>query len=245
MLRRFTMLCITAWLMLPAPVAAAGPSLRLEMGEGQPAQVGMALKMVLVLTVLAVAPALLLTTTSFVRIAVVLSLLRNALGTQNLPPNQVLMGLALFMTVAIMAPVGTDMYEHAVQPYLDGTLQAGAAFDTGAKPLRKFMLRQTRPNDLALFYDLGKTARPEDSDSVKMHLLAPAFLISELRTAFEMGFLIYMPFLLIDIIVASVLMSMGMVMLPPAMIGLPIKLMLFVLADGWNVLVASLVRSFA
>ena len=230
--------------MLVVCTPAWAGSLHLDLGDGQGPQMGTALQMVLILTGIALAPAALLATTSFVRIAVVLSFLRNALGTQNMPPTQVLMGLTLFLTLAIMAPVGTELYDRGVKPYMDGDVGATEAIEQGSRPLRTFMLRQTRTADLALFYNIAKSERPASPDTVQLHLLIPAFIISELRTAFEMGFVLYMPFLLIDLVVASVLMAMGMVMVPPAMIGLPIKVMLFVLADGWNVLVGALVRSF-
>lgn len=224
--------------------ALAQAAVRLELDGAEPMQGGAALKMVLMLTSLSLAPAILLTTTSFVRIAVVLSFLRNAMGTQNMPPTQVLMGLALFLTVAVMAPTGTALYEAGLGPYLDGKLAPAAAIEAGSRPLKRFMLKQTRKADLALFYDISHAPRPKGPNDVGMHLLVPAFVISELRTAFEMGFVLYLPFLMVDVVVATVLMALGMVMVPPAMLSLPIKIMLFVLADGWNVLVASLVRSF-
>lgn len=230
-------------LLVGAPKLALA-SMKLELDGADPVHMGTALKMVLLMTGLSLLPAVLLTTTSFVRIVVVLSFLRNAMGTQTMPPTQVLMGLALFLTVAIMAPVGNELYQTGLAPFLDGNLQAAPALEASSRPLRRFMLRQTRKADLALFYEIAHAARPEGPDDVAMHLLVPAFVISELRTAFEMGFVVYLPFLLVDIVVASVLMAMGMVMVPPAMLSLPIKIMLFVLADGWNVLVASLVRSF-
>jgi flagellar biosynthetic protein FliP len=195
--------------------------------------------------VLSVAPAILLATTSFLRIAVVFAFIRSALGIQGMPPNQVLMGLALFLTVAIMTPVGSQLYEAGLGPYLDGKLAAKEAYSRGVVPLRSFMLRQTREADLALFFDLNQADRPESPAEVGMHLLVPAFIVSELRTAFEMGFLLLIPFLLLDLVIAALLMSMGMVMLPPALISLPIKVGLFVVADGWHLLVASLVRSFS
>lgn len=223
----------------------ASAAMKLEFDGGEPAHMGTALKLVLLMTGLSLLPAVLLTTTSFVRIVVVLTFLRNALGTQTMPPTQVLMGLALFLTVAIMAPIGTEFYQSGVGPFLDGQMEALPALEASSKPLRRFMLRQTRKTDVALFYEITHAPRPQGPDDVAMHLLIPAFVISELRTAFEMGFVVYLPFLLVDLIVASILMAMGMVMVPPAMLSLPIKIMLFVLADGWNVLVASLVRSFA
>ena len=229
---------------LPALAHAAAHPMRIELDPGSGDNMGTALKMILALTAITLAPAALLATTSFVRIVVVLSFLRNAMGTQNMPPTQVLMAMSLFLTIAIMAPVGTELYTNSLQPYMEGQMQAPQAIDAGSKPLRHFMLKQVRKQDLALFYNIAKAERPRAMNDVQLHLLVPAFMISELRTAFEMGFILYMPFLLIDLVVASVLMAMGMVMVPPAMIGLPIKIMLFVLADGWNVLVNSLVRSF-
>jgi flagellar biosynthetic protein FliP len=240
LLRRSALLGL--WLM-PSVAAAAQP-LRFELDPGTADGMGTALRMLLALSAVALVPAALLATTSFVRIVVVLSFLRNAMGTQSMPPTQVLMAMALFLTVAIMAPVGTEFYSKSLSPYMDGNIVASEAIERGSRPLRTFMLRQTRSADLALFYNIADVGRPQAAGEVQMHLLLPAFMISELRTAFEMGFIIYMPFLLIDLVVASVLMAMGMVMVPPAMIGLPIKIMLFVLADGWNVLVSSLVRSF-
>lgn len=231
-----------AWLFLLPAVAQAG--MKLELDGDAPTNVSTALKMSVILTGLTLAPAVLLTTTSFVRIAVVLSFLKNAMGTQNMPPNQVMMGLALFLTVAIMAPVGHEVYETGLGPFLEGTMAPGEAFDAGQKPLRRFMLKQTRRSDLALFYDINQVARPKGPDDVGMHLLVPAYVISELRTSFEMGFVLYLPFLLVDLVIASTLMALGMVMVPPAMLSMPVKIMLFVLADGWNVIVASLVRSF-
>ena len=204
-----------------------------------------ALKVLLGLTALTLAPTMLLATTSFMRIAVVLTFLRNALGTQNMPPTQVLMGIALFLTTAVMAPVAKDLYGLGLGPYLDGNMEAAPAFDAGFAPLRTFMLKQTRPGDLRLFYNISDVPRPSAPEEVQVHLLVPAFVVSEMRTSFEMGFILYIPFLLVDLVVASVLMAMGMVMVPPAMISMPIKIMLFVLADGWNVLVGALVRSFA
>ena len=217
--------------------------LDLDMANGVPANA--ALKMVLSLTALSLAPAVLLVTTSFMRISIVLTFLRNALGTQSMPPTQILMGMALFLSMAIMAPIGTQLYNDGLGPYLDGKMEAQPAFEASVKPLRSFMLKQTRSRDLELFYGIGDTPRPENPEQVHMHLLVPAFVTSEMRTAFEMGFVLYIPFLLVDIVVASLLMAMGMVMVPPAMISMPIKIMLFVLADGWNMIVSSLVRSFA
>lgn len=231
-------------LLVPGTAAAAGITLDFGGGDG-PTQTGSALKIVLLMTVLSLAPAILLACTSFLRISVVLSFLRSALGVQNTPPNQVLVGLALFMTVAVMAPVGREAYANGLAPYMDGKLAATDAYERGAVPIRRFMLRQTREADLALFYEINRTEAPKTADDVAMHLLVPAFITSELRTSFEMGFLLYIPFLLIDMVVGSVLMALGMMMLPPTMVSLPLKLLLFVAADGWHLIVASLVRSFA
>ena len=233
-------------LFLLAPAAAwAGPGIQIDLGGSEPAQAGAALKIILLTTLLSVAPALLLATTSFLRIAVVFAFLRSALGVQGMPPNQVLTGLALFMTIAIMAPVGTRIYDNGLGPYLDGKLDATTAWQRGSAPLRDFMLRQTREADLALFYEINGAPAPVNTADVKMHLLVPGFIISELRTAFEMGFMLFVPFLLVDLVVASILTAMGMVMLPPALISMPVKVLLFVLSDGWALLVGSLVRSFA
>lgn len=240
---KYTWQLLTGVITVAVPlVAHAG--MKLELDGDAPTHVGTALKMAVILTGLTLAPAMILTTTSFVRIAVVLSFLKNALGTQNMPPNQVLMGLSFFLTVAIMAPIGHELYDAGLGPFLDGKMPAAEAISKGTKPLKRFMLKQTRKQDLALFYDINHVARPKGPDDVGLHLLVPAFVISELRTSFEMGFVLYLPFLLIDLVVASTLMALGMVMVPPAMLSLPIKIMLFVLADGWNVIVASLVRSF-
>lgn len=227
------------------PDAFAGDSFHLDIGTDSPEEIGAAFKIVAVLTALSLAPALLLTTTCFVRIMVVLSLLRTALGTQSTPPQQVIIGLSLFLTMAVMWPVGTQFYETGLRPYLDGELPAKEAFTEGIKPVRHFMLRQTREQDLMLFYDVSGVDLPQAPEEVAMHLLVPSFVISELRTAFEMGFMLFIPFLLLDMVVAAITMSLGMVMLPPALISMPIKLMLFVLVDGWNLITGSLVRSFA
>lgn len=241
-MRRLLPLGVALWVLLVPMLAHAG--MKLELDGDAPTNVGTALKMAVILTGLTLAPAMILTTTSFVRIAIVLSFLRNALGTQNMPPNQVLMGLAFFLTVAIMAPIGHEVYDSGLGPFLDNKMPAAEAISHGTKPLKHFMLKQTRKTDLALFYDINHVARPKGPNDVGIHLLVPAFIISELRTSFEMGFVLYLPFLLIDLVVASTLMALGMVMVPPAMLSLPIKIMLFVLSDGWNVIVSSLVRSF-
>lgn len=209
-----------------------------------PSEVVDSIKLLVLLSVLALAPAFLLMVTSFTRIIVVLSLLRGALGLPMSPPNQVLVGLALFLTIFIMSPVYSQINERALKPYLDNQIGQQQAIDEAYKPLRSFMLKQTREKDLALFYSISNSDRPRDADDVNISVLVPAFVISELKTAFQIGFLLYVPFLVIDIVVASTLMSMGMFMLPPVMISLPFKLLLFVMVDGWYLVVKSLVESF-
>jgi flagellar biosynthesis protein FliP len=199
---------------------------------------------VLLLTSLSFLPAMLLMMTSFTRIIIVLSLLRHALGTQTSPPNQVLIGLALFLTFFVMAPVGDKIYTDAYLPLSESKITFNQALDRGAVPLRTFMLKQVREGDLALFTKVAKQPQPPTADDVPMRVLIPAFVTSELKTAFQIGFIVFIPFLIIDMVVASVLMSMGMMMMSPVMVSLPFKIMLFVLVDGWNLIVASLVGSF-
>jgi flagellar biosynthetic protein FliP len=203
------------------------------------------LQIFLLMTVLSLAPAILIMVTSFTRIVIVLSLLRRALGTNQMPPNQVMVGLALFLTFFIMAPVWQQMNQDALQPYLEKKIDHQQAFASAVKPLKEFMFKQTREKDLALFVDIAETGRPRTIEDIPTKVLIPSFIISEVKTAFQIGLLLYVPFLIIDMVVASVLLSMGMMMLPPIMISLPFKLMLFVLADGWYLLVGSLVKSFA
>ena len=198
---------------------------------------------ILLLTIGSVAPAILLLMTSFTRFIVVLALTRNAIGVQTIPPSQVLIGLAIFLTIFAMGPVFSEVNEDAVQPLLRGEIGQAEAMEAGYEPLREFMLAQTRPEDLRLFMDLSDQPRPENETEVSASTLIPAFVISELRTAFIIGFVIFVPFLVIDLIVAAVLMSMGMVMLPPVFISLPLKLLLFVLLDGWSLLIGSVVES--
>ncbi len=216
----------------------------LEPAKG-PEQVAPVLQVLLLLTILSVAPALLLMLTSFTRLVVVFSLLRHALGTQQTPPNQVLIALSLFLTFFIMSPVFKEAYNGAIRPYLENEIGEEELFREAIKPFRKFMLKNTREKDLALFVRIRGEERPRTPEDVSTLSLIPAFMISELRTAFEIGFLLYIPFLIIDMVVSSVLLSMGMLMLPPMMVSLPLKLLLFVLVDGWNILIGSLVKSFA
>lgn len=204
------------------------------------------LLVVFVVTVISLAPAILVMTTSFTRIIVVLGFLRQALGTQQTPPNQVLIGLALFLTFFIMMPTYERVNAESIQPYIRGEIAtAGEALDKAVAPIREFMFRQARPKDIKLFLDIAKLPRPDTPDDVPTHVLVPAFVISELTTAFEIGFIIYIPFLIIDMVVASTLMAMGMMMLPPIFVSLPFKIIMFVLVDGWNLLLGSLTRSFA
>jgi flagellar biosynthetic protein FliP len=210
----------------------------------EPTEVVGAVKIFLLLTVLSLAPAILITMTSFARIVVVMSFLRQALGTQQAPPNQILIGLSLFLSFFVMAPVWSEIHEKALTPYLQKEIAEEEAMKRALAPLRRFMFKQTREADLGLFLDLSKTARPKNEDDVPTHLLIPSFIVSELKTAFQMGFLLFIPFLVLDLIVSSVLMAMGMMMLPPVLISLPFKLLLFVLVDGWSLVVGSMVKSF-
>lgn len=209
-----------------------------------PNEVVNAVKIILVMTVLTLAPAILIMMTSFTRIIIVLSFLRQAMGVQQMPPNQLLVGLALFLTFFIMGPSFTEMNTKGIQPYMKGTISQEAAITETLAPLRKFMFAQTRPSDLALFVKLAKIEKPKTLADVPTMALVPAFVISELKTAFQIGFIIFLPFLIIDMVAASVLMAMGMMMLPPVVISLPFKIMLFILVDGWALLVGSMVKSF-
>ena len=202
------------------------------------------LQIFLLMTVLSLAPAILIMVTSFTRIVIVLSLLRRALGTMQMPPNQVMIGLALFLTFFIMAPVWQKINQSALQPYLNKKISNQQALQYAAAPLRDFMFKQTREKDLGLFVNIGKLEKPKNVADIPISVLIPSFIISEIKTAFQIGLLLYVPFLIIDMVVASVLLSMGMMMLPPIMVSLPFKLMLFVLADGWYLLVGSLVKGF-
>nr|WP_110953259.1 flagellar type III secretion system pore protein FliP [Massilibacillus massiliensis] len=232
---------------LPAGVSAAPliPNVNIGInGADNPQDVALSLQVLGVLTVLSLAPSILIMTTSFVRIMVVLSFLRNALGTQNMPPNQVVVALALFLTFFIMSPYLTLANNNGLQPYLAGQITQEKAITEVVNPIREFMFKQTRESDLALFVNLSQAPRPESQTDVSTFTLIPAFIISELKTAFQIGFMIYIPFIVIDMIVASTLMSMGMMMLPPTMISLPFKILLFVMVDGWHLLIQSLISTF-
>jgi len=221
------------------------PKLTVSMdNEQKPGEVAVSLQIILFITLLSLAPAFMIMVTSFTRIVVVLSFLRHALGTQQSPPTQILIGLAIFLSLFVMAPVWNQVNTEALQPYRKGEIQQKEAFQNAVEPVREFMFRQTREKDLALFVNLSKLEKPENKNDVPTHVLIPAFIISEFRIAFQIGFLLYVPFLMLDLIIASVLMSMGMMMLPPIMISLPFKLLLFVLVDGWNLIIGSIVAGF-
>jgi flagellar biosynthesis protein FliP len=232
--------------LLPGQVAAQYvPGLTLQIGTAKsPQEFAVTLQIILLITFLTLAPALLVLVTSFTRIVIVLSLLRHALSTQQIPPNQVIIGLSLFLTFFIMTPVFNEINEKAVQPYIQGKITQKVAIDKACNPLRTFMLKHTREKDVALFFTISQLPKPVDEQDIPTRILVPAFVISELQTAFQIGFMLFIPFLIIDMVVASVLMSMGMLMLPPIMVSLPFKILLFVLVDGWYLVVQSLVLSF-
>lgn len=221
------------------------PAINIGVGQAQgPDEVVVALEIIALLTVLSLAPAILILMTPFTRLVVVFHFLRQAIGTQSSPPNQVVVGLALFMTFFIIKPVALDVYHSSLNPYLEGEINYAEAFETAQVPIRKFLLLNTREADIALFVKGGDMKKPENREEVSLLVLIPAYVISELKTAFIIGFVLYVPFLVIDMVVASVLLAMGMMMLPPVMISLPFKLMLFVLVDGWHLLTGSLMKSF-
>lgn len=212
--------------------------------QGSPTEVTGAVQLLVLLTVLSLAPAIIILATSFTRIVIVLSMLRSALGTQSIPPNQVIIGLSLLLTFFIMSPVYQQIDQQAIQPYTNGQIDQDTAITTAMQPVREFMFKQTREKDIQLFLDLSEQPQPATLDDIPTLDLFPAFVISELRTAFTMGFVIYIPFLIIDLVVSSILLSMGMMMLPPSLVSLPFKLLLFVMVDGWYLVVKSLALSF-
>lgn len=221
------------------------PSIKLELTTSdKPKDIAGTLQLLGLITVISLAPSIAIMVTSFTRIVVVLSFLRSSLGTQQIPPGQVIVALALFLTFFTMFPTFSQIEKTSWEPYIKQEITFQEAIDRGVKPLRAFMLRQTKEKDLALFVKLSKIPRPNTQEDVPTYVLIPAFMISELTTAFQMGFMLYLPFLVIDMVVASILMAMGMLMLPPVMISLPFKLLLFVLVDGWSLVVNSLVQSF-
>jgi len=231
---------------LAADVAAQTlPKVSLQVGESaEPGDLSTTLQIIILMTVLALAPSILIMVTSFIRIVVVMSFLRNAMGIQQMPPNQLLVALSLILTFFIMSPVIQQSYSEGIKPYLDKQISGEEAFDQAVEPVRHWMLAQTREKDLALFVNIAKLDQPEKPEDIPLHVLVPGYVISELRTAFQIAFVLFVPFLVIDMVVASVLMSMGMMMLPPIIVSLPFKILLFVLVDGWYLLVKSLVESF-
>lgn len=245
---KLVLLLVTAF--LPLMCSASGlaqdsPGLTVNMGPTSgPAQVSMVLQILVLMTILTMAPAILLMTTSFIRIVIVLSFLRQAMGTQQMPPNQIIIGLAMFLTFFIMSPVFIQINETALQPYLQEQIEEKAALQLAVTPLRDFMFAQVREADLKLMIEIAGNNLPETKENISTLTLIPAFMLSELRRAFQIGFMIFVPFLIIDMITASVLMTMGMLMLPPIIISLPFKVLLFVLVDGWNLIVGSLLQGF-
>jgi len=224
---------------------APGVSLSIDPQSQQPKEIVTGVQLLVLMTFLSLAPTVLILATSFTRIVIVLSMVRSAVGMPTIPPNQVVIGLSLILTFFVMAPVYRQIDELAIQPYLNGQKDQAAALSDAQKPLREFMFKQTREIDIKLFLELGNEEQPTTLDDIPTIALFPAFLISELRTAFTMGFVIYIPFLVIDLVVSSILLSMGMMMLPPSLVSLPFKLLLFIMVDGWYLLVRSLVLSFS
>lgn len=255
-MKRFGLMAVVMAGLLASPLAfAAGgnsgaafgiPSINISMPKGgsNPAETVTALRIMILFTVLSLAPAILIMMTSFTRIVVVLSFLRQALATQNMPPNQLIIGLSLFLTFFVMAPVWQEVSTRSLGPYMEEKISQDVAIARAEAPLRVFMFKQTREKDLMLFMELARVTKAKTRKDVPTWVLIPAFMVSELKTAFQIGFMLYLPFLIIDMVVASVLMAMGMMMLPPVVISLPFKLLLFVLVDGWELVISGLVRSF-
>ena len=250
----FVTLAVTAILVVAAVAPAIAQTsadtvlpeltLRLAGGDTEPEKVALGLEILFMLTVLSMAPAIMLTVTSFTRIIIVFHFIRQALGTQQLPPTQILAGLAIFMSICIMMPVGKQINDNALQPYLDERIGFNDALELAQHPLREFLFKHTREKDLSIFYSISGLERPNNKEEVPTLMLAAAFVISELKTGFTIGFLIYIPFLILDMVISSILLAMGMMMLPPMMVSMPFKLLLFVMVDGWNLLIGSLVNSF-
>lgn len=231
--------------LMPAEAAMTFPNINIGMGTANtPQDFTNGLQILIWLTILTLAPSILIMTTCFIRLVVVLSLTRQAIGAGNLPPNQVITSLALILTFFIMAPTFNDINENALQPYMKNQITQQAALDRGIVPIRNFMFKQTHEKELALFVRMAKIEKPKSKEDVPTYVLLPSFILSELKTAFTIGFVVYLPFLVIDIVVSSVLVSMGMMFLPPSMIALPFKLIMFVMVDGWYLIVKSLVESF-
>ncbi len=219
------------------------PKVQVSLDGGESDWVG-SLRILAILTLLTVAPGMILTMTSFTRLVIVFSFMRQAIGTQQSPPNQVLIALSLFLTVFIMQPVWSKIHQEALVPYIDGTMNQTVALEKAVEPIHGFLLKHTREKDLELFISASGDVKPQNKKDIKLYQLIPAFVTSELKTSFQIGFMIYVPFLILDMVVAAILMSMGMMMLPPVMISLPFKLMLFVLVDGWNLLIGNMIRSY-
>lgn len=221
------------------------PKIGIDVGASDsPQDISVTLQLLLLLTVLSLAPSIMIMTTSFLRLIIVFQFLKNAMGTQQMPPNQLLAGMALFITLFIMAPTWNKVNNEALKPYLDGKMTLDSAYNKGINPIREFMFKNVRDEDLELFVSLSNMPKPDTRNDLPTYVLIPAFVISELRAGFIIGFFLFIPFLVVDMVVSSVLMSMGMMMLPPMLVSLPFKVLLFVLVDGWNLIVASLVRSF-
>lgn len=240
----FIILALTLGLLASGCATAPGVSLTIDSQTPEPKQVASGVQLLVLMTVLSLAPTVLILGTSFTRIVIVLSMVRNAIGTPSIPPNQVIVGLSLLLTFFIMAPVYKQMDEQAIQPYVNAQIDQETALKLAQAPVREFMFKQAREKDIQLFIDMGNETQPATLEDIPSVALFPAFVISELRTAFTMGFVIYIPFLVIDLVVSSILLSMGMMMLPPSLVSLPFKLLLFVMVDGWYLLASSLVLSF-
>jgi len=249
MVRKFKVFfCILALFLMSTSFCVAQPqvpnvSLQIN-GASDPRNLSSTIEIILLFTILSLLPTIIIMMTSFTRIIIVLSFLRNALSTQQNPPTQVLIGLAIFLTFFIMAPVGNEIYNNALNPYFNQQISQQEAFNKSMEPLRTFMFKQTREKDISLFIEIAKLKKPKTLNDIPNRVLIPAFLISELKTGFQIGFILFIPFIVIDMVVASTLMSMGMMMLPPVMISLPFKILLFILVDGWNLVIKSIVMGF-
>jgi len=234
------------FILIPSLQAQSLPSVSINIKDSgnTEGQLASSLKIVLMITILALLPSILMIMTSFTRLVISFHFLRQAMGVQGVPPNQVIIGMCLFLTIFIMTPVGQKINEVALQPFNKGEISETEALNRGLEPLKEFMIKQTREKDLALFYQLSKTKRPQNRQDVSLFILVPSFILSELKTAFQIGFLLYIPFLIIDVVVASILVALGMIFLPPIMVSLPFKIVLFIVADGWGLLITSLLHSF-
>lgn len=234
------------FLSLMLAAAPVVPTVKLDMGTaGNQIQMTMPVQMLVLMTLLTFIPAIIISLSSFTRIIIVFHFLRQALGTQEAPSNQILVGLTLFLSFFVMSPTLTKMYDNAYTPWSKGEIDQLQAIDRGVTPLRQFMLKSTREKDLSLFVELSGSPKPKSPDDLSMRIVIPAFMISEIKTAFQIGFVIFLPFLVIDMVVSSVLLSMGMMQLPPAMVSLPFKVLLFIMVDGWSLIIGSLVKSYA